>query len=99
MVSVKTTAKARIWGTKNSWSPSPFRGAQEPGGECDVDLEIQGDGLAGYHLVMSPQGFFTADSWHRTREDAMDTARELFGVPLDAWSRSTPMARHRRAER
>lgn len=50
-----------------------------------VELEIQGDSKDGYHLVMSPEGCFTADTWHETFEDAMDTAQRLFGVPSEAW--------------
>ena len=87
MLSITTTTKARVWGTKNAWSLSPLRIADEPNHECEVQLEIQGDDRNGYHLVMSPNGFFTADSWHQTIQDALDTARELFGVITDDWSK------------
>ncbi|MHC5540224.1 hypothetical protein ACYOEI_18550 [Singulisphaera rosea] len=52
-----------------------------------VELEIQGDGKDGYHLVMSPEGCFTADTWHETIEDAKETAQESFGVPSESWRR------------
>ena len=99
MLSTTTTTRARVWGTKNAWSLSPFRTADEPNQECDVELEIQGDDRDGYHLVMSPHGFFTADSWHQTKQDALDTASELFGVLPDAWSRPTRMEDNQRTKR
>ena len=86
MTSIFTTTKARIWGTTNSWSLIQFAGSDQPKCECTVELEIQGDDLDGYNLVMSPTGFFTADTWHQTKDDALLAALELFGVARDAWS-------------
>lgn len=51
-----------------------------------VTLKIQGNPAEGYHLLMSPAGCFTADTWHENAQDAMDTAAEVFGVPRDGWS-------------
>lgn len=99
MLLTTTTTRARVWGTKNAWSLSPFRTANEPTQECDVELEIQGDDREGYHLVISPHGFFAADSWHHTKHDALSTARELFGVLPDAWSRPTRMEDNPRSKR
>lgn len=99
MLSTTTTTRARIWGTNNAWSLSPFRTADEPNQECDVELKIQGDDRDGYHLIMSPHGFFTADSWHQTKEDALSTARELFGVLPAAWSRPTRAEGNQRTKR
>ena len=53
-----------------------------------VRLEIVGDDQNGYHLNMSPDGCFTADSWHETRADAIETAERLFDVRQAAWSPS-----------
>jgi hypothetical protein len=50
-----------------------------------VELEIQGDEKNGFHLVMSPDGCFTADTWHESVEDAKDTAHRLFGVGFEEW--------------
>ena len=50
-----------------------------------VNLKIQGDGKDGYHLCMSPEGCFTADTWHETLEDAMGTAHRIFGVSPGKW--------------
>jgi hypothetical protein len=86
MNSITATTKAQIWGTRNAWSLSPNRGSNAPSQECDVALEIQGDDRNGYHLVMTPSGFFAADSWYQTKQEALEDAEELFGVCRDEWS-------------
>lgn len=65
-----------------------FRGAPAKGTFCDVELEIRGDDRNGYHLVMTPEGFFTADSWHETQRDAMQAAHDCFGVITKEWKTS-----------
>jgi hypothetical protein len=80
-LSVRT--RAWIHGTRNAWSLGP-RG-DEPGTECEVALEIQGDEREGFHLIMSPAGFFTADNWYRTSEEALRGASELFDVNAEEW--------------
>ena len=86
MNSIYATIRARIWGTRNYWSAAQTGGPEQPNCECSVELEIQGNSRNGYHLVMSPSGFFVADSWHPTKQDALDTAYEIFGVEKSAWS-------------
>jgi len=88
MLSIFTTTRTQIWGTKDAWSLSAFRGSDQLSHEYIVDVEIQGDEKNGYNLVMSPSGHFTADSWHQTKQDALDAAKELFDVPQDVWSDS-----------
>jgi hypothetical protein len=34
---------------------------------------------------MAPEGCFAADNWYRTKEEALEDARRMFGVPIDAW--------------
>ena len=82
-VGIFIRTRAWIYGTTNSWSLSP-RG-HEPSAECEVLLEIRGDEKQGYHLTMNPTGFFTADSWHATQQEALRTATELFGVAPEKW--------------
>jgi hypothetical protein len=53
-----------------------------------VKLEIQGDSKDGYHLVMTPDGFFTADTWHATVDEAMAEAESLFGLSRERWAKS-----------
>lgn len=77
--------KCRVFGTRDSWSLAPHRGFAE-GRECEVDLEIEGDEKNGYHLVMSPAGFFTADAWYESKDEALTAASELFGVAPGKWS-------------
>jgi len=86
MESIVAKATARIWGTRNAWSLSAFADGRDCSCECEVSLEIQGDAKNGYHLVQSPDGFFAADSHHETKEDALETAEELFGVCRHEWS-------------
>jgi len=86
MITITAITKVRIWGTKNCWSLSPDAYNNSHGTDCSVELEIQGDDRNGYHLVMSPSGFFTADNWYETQQDAIDDAIELFGVHADQWS-------------
>jgi hypothetical protein len=88
MLLVFAITKARIWGTTNAWSLSQFAGADQPNCVCVVELKIQGDDQNGTHLVMSPAGYFTADSWHATKDDALSSAFELFGVTRSTWTNS-----------
>ena len=71
---------------RNWWRGS--RQSDPPGSARDgvVALEIQGNDRDGFHLVMTPDGCFTADTWHESVEDAKEAAREAFGVPLDGWA-------------
>jgi hypothetical protein len=74
-----------IWGTKNAWSLARHRETDDPTEGVRVVLTIQGDTRSGYHLIQSPEGFFTADTWHPTLDDAFDAAHEMFGVSRGAW--------------
>jgi len=83
---VKAVVVIPIRGSGTAWkvaepSDPPARVQQRV-----VTLEIQGDGENGYHLVMSPAGCFTADTWHESVEDAKATAAEVFDVPPDGWT-------------
>ncbi len=84
MTSLIARTEVLIRGTHNAWSLAE---AGSPEGKlCSVHLEIQGDENRGFHLVMSPDGFFTTDRWHLTIKEAQEDARELFGVATDAWA-------------
>lgn len=77
---------APMRGSGNAWKVA---GPSDPPArvqEREVTLEIRGNAADGYHLVMSPVGCFTADTWHETAEEAKATAAELFGVPPDGWA-------------
>lgn len=92
MNSIVTKIKIQVYGTRNSWSLSPHNGMSGMGKFCEVTLEIQGDPQNGYHLEMSPEGFFMADSWHETKQEALDSARELFGVAHNDWVKTPATA-------
>jgi hypothetical protein len=85
MRTLRAQARATVFGTHDSWSLSRHPGFEKAGVECNVHLEIQGDEKGGYHLVKSPEGFFTADDWYMTIGEAQRSALELFGVDPDRW--------------
>jgi hypothetical protein len=74
-----------LYGKHNSWSTGPFGNSQK-GLECDVELTIIGNEQNVFHLVMSPEGFFTADYWFATKAEAISSAFDQFGVPLEDWT-------------
>ena len=82
------TTRATVWGYQNSWNLAPSHRNKGPSQECEVGLEIQGDADSGFHLIMSPDGFFTTDSWHATKDEALETAERLFGVGRNNWVNS-----------
>lgn len=87
MKSLLVQTKARITGKENAWG---IASSGDATGRCvSVVLEIQGNAKSGYHLVKSPDGYFTADDWFLTLEEAQSAALEDFGVPLDSWVVST----------
>ena len=84
---MKAVVEVLIRGYGNRWKPAePSDAGASHLQRRVVALEIDGDGKSGYHLVMSPEGCFTADTWHETIEDAKDTAFRIFGVPPDGWT-------------
>ena len=73
---MKAVVVVPIRGSGNAWKvadPSDPPAQVQP---RTVTLEVQGDGANGYHLVMSPVGCFTADTWHDSVADARATAEE-----------------------
>ena len=86
MKTINARKVRKIWGTGNAWNLEPGPDRSEPVTECEVLLEIEGDDKTGYHLVISPEGFFTADYWYASRKEAMQSATKLFGVAESEWS-------------
>ena len=79
MKQIKATTEATIWGTRNAWSLTEGPEAVQSK-RVTVEVEIQGSRKAGYNLVISPDGFFTADYWYPTFEDVLADALDLFGL-------------------
>jgi hypothetical protein len=77
------TFPIRSW--RNAWKLAVPTDPLEFVQDRQITLEIQSDGATGYHLVVSPEGCFTADTWHESMADAKETARDTFGVAIDAW--------------
>jgi hypothetical protein len=75
-----------VYGTKNGWGLAPLPG-DDAGSVRAVDLRIAGNSKEGYHLVMHPDGFFAADTWHESEAQAIDSAQGLFGVGEGDWQR------------
>ena len=84
MVILRTQTTVQICGTKNAWSIESDN-PNVPRTEALMDLEIQGSDGTGYHLVMSPDGFFTADCWYENIDEAFDAGHELFSVSKEQW--------------
>ena len=79
----RTSTQASISGTRNAW-----RKVEEDTPRSQlvpVELEIQGDSRSGFYLMMAPEGFFTADIWCESLEEAFEEARECFGVARASW--------------
>lgn len=85
MTSLVAFAEARVWGSTNCWS---LEGGRLPGDgrTCRIRLEIQGEEKSGFHLVMEPEGFCAADTWHETEAAAIAAATSLLGLARVAWS-------------
>lgn len=83
---IKAQKTVTIWGHSNAWSLEPETGKSTPSTQSVTELEIQGDDQNGYNLVMSPEGFFTADYWYESLQEAKESAKELFGVTEREWS-------------
>ena len=83
------TAKTRshVWGHKNAWSLAPPDGSTSAPTECEVVVEIQGDEKNGFHFIMSPNGFFTADTWSETVDEAFNDGKQLFDLNRKDWRR------------
>lgn len=84
---IQCSVKARIRSdARSSWTVAEPGESGEAVRERDVHLEIQGSDRHGYHLVMSPEGLFTADHDYATKEQAIEAALEIFGAPPDGWT-------------
>ena len=83
---MKAIVVVPIRGSGNAWKVAEPSDPPARVQEREVVLEIQGDATNGFHLVMSPAGCFTADTWHESVEDAKAAATEVFGVASDGWT-------------
>jgi len=85
---MESTVTARIRTLKGGWKVADDDDeANYPQyvSEREVELVIEGNPKSGYHLVMTPDGCFTADAHYSTVEDALGDAQEVFGVLPEDW--------------
>jgi hypothetical protein len=85
MERLQAETRATIWGSKTGWSLAPGPSIADASRTVPVTLSIESDGGGGYLLVQSPEGFFTADEWFHTIDEALSYAGELYGVEPDDW--------------
>jgi hypothetical protein len=85
MKAVTASTRVLVSGGGDCWKVAEPRDPPHTVKERTVRLEIVGDDQNGYHLNMSPDGCFTADTWHATMAEALDTAKRLFNVDRSAW--------------
>ncbi|MFV8784104.1 hypothetical protein ACNKU7_16915 [Microbulbifer sp. SA54] len=85
MKTIKAKKIVNIWGEKNAWSHAPHPGTNQRCSQSLTELEIQGDDQSGYHLVMSPVGYFSADYWYESLQEAKESAEKFFGVTDKEW--------------
>lgn len=84
MIIFRTQTTVQICGTKNAWSLESDD-SNAPRTETLVNLEIQGSTRDGYNLVMLPDGFFTADYWYETIDEAFEAGFKLFSISKGQW--------------
>lgn len=82
---MKATTTVWLKSKRNSWLVVRGADIDERTKQCPLALEIQGDDKNGYHLIMTPDGHFTADTWHETLDDAIGDALEAFGIEPEQW--------------
>jgi hypothetical protein len=86
MIHLYATSVVEICGTKDAWS-TESEDPHVPRTETTIRLEIQGNDTEGYHLIMSPEGFFVSDLWYETVDEALEDGLQLFRVKRDQWKR------------
>ena len=82
---MKASVVVPIRSSANTWSAAKPSDPSAHVRDRRVDLEVEGNPRDGFHLIMSPDGCFTADTWHETAEEAKDAPLQAFGVLLEDW--------------
>ena len=84
MVTLVAKTTANVAGDHGSWRLASDREGSRSV-ITTVTLRIEGENEQGFHLIKSPDGFFTADDWFLTIDEAFDAAEECFGVRRQDW--------------
>jgi hypothetical protein len=84
---VTCVVRLPIWSSSSSsWKVAAATDPANEVRELDVWLEVLGNDADGYHLVMTPDGCFTADYHYTSSAEAIEAARDIFGAPTDGWT-------------
>ena len=86
MKSLFATTHARVYGTSDAWRFFNQARAGETFQKCNIQLIIEGDDESRYFLIVSPEGFFVADTWHESLDAAQDEAERVLGVTREDWT-------------
>jgi hypothetical protein len=81
---MKCTVQVRIRRLTGGWKVADPEDRSNYVHVLPVKLSIVED-PKGYHLVMSPEGCFTADAFYETLQKAKDDAARCFGVRDADW--------------
>lgn len=83
---MQVVTRSKIRKLKGGWRLANDSDPVEYVTEVEVKLLIEGNMKNGYHLIITPDGFFTTDSHHETLEDAIESAKESFNISYSDWS-------------
>jgi len=83
---MKCIVKTDIRVLKGGWKIADETDDIEFVKNLEVYLQIQGSKNNGYHLVMTPKGFNTADYHYQTIDEAISEAQEIWGVDVNEWN-------------
>jgi hypothetical protein len=66
--------RALIWSRGNAWRVAKATDPEDEVREVSVHLDVLGNDVDGYDLVMAPEGCFTADAWYASKMEAIESA-------------------------
>jgi len=83
---MKSITRSKIRKLKGGWRIANDSDPAKYVHDVEVELCIQGNSKNGFHLIITPENFFTADWHHETLEDAIESAQESFDISSSDWS-------------
>lgn len=81
----KTRSKVNVWGNRNSWSLTPTHGDRVDPTEREIVVEIHGNKHDGFIFVMTPDGFYSTDTWLDSLQECFDYGKQLLGLKRKEW--------------
>jgi len=85
MKSKNVTKLLIIYGTSNSWSLTETKATPNNVNSANTSIYFEGNDKEGYHLVISPEGYLTADSWYESKKEVIEAAKELLNISELEW--------------